>query len=230
MLNKSIRAASLPAVFFMLGLGLGTKIEIGKVVEEAIEQLIAGIFFASISIQIIPMVKISRKENKLPIILGIMISIALMLTVTFFENKNHDYKKINLTVLGINNVLNGFISSSLASAVQGIMGYIASAWLSAKNLIIGIHIGNVLRESKDQLKGVLTYWVLIPFLTIFGGVLEWFLRKKMNSGHGTFAFSIATILWIITFKLIPTERNNNMLYPLMMYIGFMFIILLNWFA
>ena len=231
-LNKTnISIISIPTLCTFFGFVVGLKYDINDKTNNAIQYMIAGVLFATLATEIVPVIIESEVlRHRFSTILGLILGAAVMIsTRTIMLTKKIDESAELFFSGAIDVTVGGLLIGTSTVTVEGFKKFILSGALSIDNFFLGMILARKMKDNGKKIGYIMSAAATLSACVFVSGIIGLYISSKNRGGVFYFAlsFGVAALLWLIGAELITTD-TTSLLYPSMLYGGFIFIILLNW--
>lgn len=242
-MNTSIIDLIVPISSAIFGTIIGNKFDISRKIMSSLQHLVVGMIFAAISIEFIPQItSINMTQiTRIAIIFGLFLGATLMIIIRSNLDKNvivqkfEDIDKIPIKyiiAIGIDFLMAGILIGIISASTKNKISIIIIA-ICVEIFFLGMTVGIQMKVLKTNMFyfAVTAFIILIIFGFTFGYVLT-SLFKHHPIYFILLSFSLASIIWLITEELLlDADRGNiiSIVGSTLLYLGFIFIIIINWF-
>jgi predicted tellurium resistance membrane protein TerC len=238
-INKSnIIPISIPAITIFIGMVIGLEVDVSTEVNMSFQYLVSGALFAALATEILPLItKPEITQHRIAILLGLILGASLLLGVRAIVQWKNFGVSNEITVSAVFDVLiDGLIIGISSKALTGFKKYFLSIALSIDNIFLGIVLARKMKQDKKKIGYILGIAATLSSIIIVSGIMGVYIAHKTGTKSPiylfTLSFGASALLWLISVELLPTSdesKNISLLYPSMLYIGFILVIIANWF-
>ena len=221
----------------MLSVFIGDKVKMSEAHKNMAVNIAAGSLIALLSLELIPMMHDTNTTNeKLMTIAGIIIGVILLKSL---KSSDKSKNKSNNTVsqykvylpLFIGLFLDGFIIGIQKGNGSASTGLLLALALSIDNLLVGLGIGADIGDNTRKLMMVAVVLGMSVILGTFTGMHSIKMLEGSPLLKGIVAFGVTALMWETYQELMPETKKLETPYNLFgMYMGFILVFVVNWFA
>lgn len=228
---RNMSAISLPSACTFIGFIVGLNYGINEETNIAIQYTIAGILFAALATEIVPIITESEVlRHRLSTVLGLILGATLMISTRGIMISKYIDESAELFVTGaIDVTIGGLIIGTSTATAKGFRKYIFSGALSIDNFFLGIISARKMKNNGKSTGYILSAATTLSVCIFFAGITGMYIadKSRQSAFYFTLSFGVSSLLWLIGAELLAKD-NKSLLYPSMLYVGFILVIVLNW--
>jgi len=229
--KTNIAVISIPTLCTFIGFLFGLKYEINERTNTAIQYLVAGVIFSALSTEIVPIITESDVlKHRLSTIMGLILGASLMISSRAVVLHKQLGESEELFITGTVDVtIGGLLIGASTSIVEGFKKFILSGALSVDNFFLGMIMARKMKQNGKEYGYILSTAAILSVCIFISGLVGLYISGKSrgNVFYFTLSFGVSALLWLVGAELL-TKNNTSLLYPSMLYGGFIFILILSW--
>jgi len=221
----------IPGVCLFLGALLASFHRPGEKVTSAVQHFAAGIVFAAVAVELLPLLGYAR--SPILVAIGFILGVALMLVLKHFatkaEQQGQRSAKTLAAAIGIDVFIDGLlIGIALLAGLSG--GVLIAIALSVEIFFLGLTLAITMGERNIHFGLRLITAVMLMLLLPIGGLCGTLLLAHLPDGARPIilSFGVAALLYLVTEELLVEahEKPDTPWLTAFFFLGFLGILLL----